>query len=173
MGMECFWQVKAVSQSGWSMQRFMAVAVKSAAFAVLLRVLLTAFGDERFASAGVGWPPVLSLLAILSMTVANLIAGRQQSVKRMLAYSSIAHAGYMLMGVAVASPAGRQAILFYLAVYLFMNLAAFTVVLAMAVAMVLSRRVTGQLYGLRATVEAIAPRLRPKFLMNATAGGAS
>jgi hypothetical protein len=79
---------------------FMAVAVKSAAFAMMLRVLLLSFGDARSASWDAGWPPVLATLAVLTMTVGNLIAGRQESVKRMLAYSSIAHAGYLLIGVA-------------------------------------------------------------------------
>lgn len=88
---------------------FMAVAVKSAAFAMMLRVLLGAFGDERFASWSSGWPPVLAFLALATMTVANLIAGRQESVKRMLAYSSIAHAGYVLIGVVVAGKTGMTA----------------------------------------------------------------
>jgi NADH-quinone oxidoreductase subunit N len=98
---------------------FMAVAVKSAAFAVLIRVLLTSFGDERLSGWGAGWPPVLGVLAVLSMTVANLIAGRQQSVKRMLAYSSIAHAGYALVGVVAAAgkPDGAPSVLFYLLAY--------------------------------------------------------
>jgi NADH-quinone oxidoreductase subunit N len=81
---------------------FMAVAVKSAAFAVLLRVVLTSFGSAELTSWGAGWPPVVGALALLSMTVANLVAGRQQSVKRMLAYSSIAHAGYALVGLVAA-----------------------------------------------------------------------
>jgi NADH-quinone oxidoreductase subunit N len=98
---------------------FMAVAVKSAAFAILIRVLLTSFGDDRFSGWGAGWPPVLGVLAILSMTVANLIAGRQQSVKRMLAYSSIAHAGYALVGVVAAAgnPEGAASVLYYLLAY--------------------------------------------------------
>src|SRR5688572_4633668 len=98
---------------------FMAVAVKSAAFAVLIRVLLTSFGDDRLSGWGAGWPPVIGALAILSMTVANLIAGRQQSVKRMLAYSSIAHAGYALVGVVAAAgkPEAASSVLFYLLAY--------------------------------------------------------
>jgi NADH-quinone oxidoreductase subunit N len=98
---------------------FMAVAVKSAAFAVLLRVLLTAFGTPELTSFGAGWPPVIGALALLSMTVANLIAGRQQSVKRMLAYSSIAHAGYALVGLVAAGsdPAASGSVLFYLLAY--------------------------------------------------------
>jgi NADH-quinone oxidoreductase subunit N len=99
---------------------FMAVAVKSAAFAVLIRVLLVAFGDERLMSWGSGWPPVVALLAVLSITVANVIAGQQESVKRMLAYSSIAHAGYALVGVVAAMRTSLEAqasVLFYLFAY--------------------------------------------------------
>src|SRR5512133_2683621 len=82
---------------------FMAVVVKSAAFATMLRVLLGAFGDSELASWGAGWPPIIALIAVLTMTIANLIAGQQESVKRMLAYSSIAHAGYVLIGVVTTS----------------------------------------------------------------------
>jgi NADH-quinone oxidoreductase subunit N len=98
---------------------FMAVAVKSAAFAVLLRVVLTSFGGAELASWGTGWPPVFAVLAILSMTVANLIAGRQTSVKRMLAYSSIAHAGYGLVGVVAAAskPELAASVLYYMLAY--------------------------------------------------------
>ncbi len=99
---------------------FMAVAVKTAAFAILMRLLLTSFGDERTMSWGAGWPPVLALLAIVTMTVANLIAGRQESVKRMLAYSSIAHAGYVLIGLVATmrSPLeGQASVMVYLLTY--------------------------------------------------------
>jgi NADH-quinone oxidoreductase subunit N len=106
---------------------FMAVAVKSAAFAVLLRILLVGFGDPRLMSWGTGWPPVLAWLAVLSMTVANVIAGRQESVKRMLAYSSIAHAGYALVGVVAAmkSPQGSSSVLFYMLTYTVSTVGAF------------------------------------------------
>jgi NADH-quinone oxidoreductase subunit N len=98
---------------------FMAVAVKAAAFAVLMRVLVVGFGDERLLSWGAGWPPIIAALAILSMTVGNLIAGRQDSVKRMLAYSSIAHAGYALVGVAaiLGSEQAEPSVSFYLLTY--------------------------------------------------------
>ncbi|HVW24544.1 MAG TPA: NADH-quinone oxidoreductase subunit N [Polyangiaceae bacterium] len=112
---------------------FMAVAVKSAAFAVLLRVLLVGFGDERLMSWGAGWPPVLAALAVLSMTVANVIAGRQESVKRMLAYSSIAHAGYVLVGVAAtvrATSEAQASILFYLLAYTVSTAGAFGALIA-------------------------------------------
>ncbi|MCC6554743.1 MAG: NADH-quinone oxidoreductase subunit N [Polyangiaceae bacterium] len=99
---------------------FMAVAVKSAAFATMLRVLLVAFGDRALSSWAAGWPPVVAALALLTMTVANLVAGRQESVKRMLAYSSIAHAGYVLVGVCAAVRATEDAqasVMFYLLAY--------------------------------------------------------
>jgi len=106
---------------------FMAAAVKTAAFAVLLRVLLVSFGDERLTSWGAGWPPVVALMAALSMTVANVIAGRQDSVKRMLAYSSIAHAGYALVGVVAAmrSPEAEASVLFYMLTYTVSTVGAF------------------------------------------------
>lgn len=99
---------------------FMAVAVKAAAFAVLLRVLLTSLGDAGWRSWGSGWPPVMAGLAAFTMTVANLVAGRQESVKRMLAYSSIAHAGYVLVGVTAVMREPTEAtasVLYYLLAY--------------------------------------------------------
>ena len=107
---------------------FMATVVKAAAFGVLVRVLLVAFGDESARSWAAGWPPVVAGIAVLSMTVANLIAGRQESVKRMLAYSSIAHAGYVLVGVAatVREPIdGQASVLFYLLAYTVSTVGAF------------------------------------------------
>ena len=107
---------------------FMAVVVKSAAFATMLRVLLVAFGQPELSSWGAGWPPIVATLAVLTMTVANLIAGRQESVKRMLAYSSIAHAGYVLVGVTttVRLPEdGQASVLFYLLAYTVSTIGAF------------------------------------------------
>ena len=98
---------------------FMAVAVKAGAFAMLLRVLVLALGDAGWTSWASGWPPVVATLCVLTMTVANVIAGRQESVKRMLAYSSIAHAGYLLIGVVACSRSSHAtaSILFYLVAY--------------------------------------------------------
>jgi NADH-quinone oxidoreductase subunit N len=99
---------------------FMAVAVKAGAFAMLLRVLILSLGDAGWTSWATGWPPVIATLAALTMTVANLIAGRQESVKRMLAYSSIAHAGYVLVGVTgiMQGPSRAGAsVLYYLLAY--------------------------------------------------------
>lgn len=106
---------------------YMAAAVKAAAFAVLLRVLLTAFGDARLMSWGSGWPGALAWVAVLTMTFANLVAGRQESVKRMLAYSSVAHAGYVLVGVVatIGSPTAAASVLFYLLAYSVSTVGAF------------------------------------------------
>ena len=99
---------------------YMAAVVKAAAFAMLLRVMLTCFGDKGLMSWSAGWPPVLAWIAVLTMIVANLIAGQQESVKRMLAYSSIAHAGYLLVGVVATAHSVQGAtssVLFYLLTY--------------------------------------------------------
>jgi NADH-quinone oxidoreductase subunit N len=105
---------------------FMAVGVKAAAFAAFARVFTVALGTVAASWTGVFW-----VLAVLTMTVGNVIAVRQRSVKRMLAYSSIAHAGYALVGLVAATREGGAAVLFYLAVYSVMTLGAFAVLIAL------------------------------------------
>lgn len=104
---------------------FMAVATKAAAFGAFLRLF-----DVALIGASESWAPLLAVLATLTIIVGNVGALGQSSLKRLLAYSSIAQAGYMLAGVIVASELGVQATVFYLAVYLVMNLAAFSVIVA-------------------------------------------
>jgi len=102
---------------------FMSVVVKTAAFAVFVRLLLLGFGDHLSASAN-GWPAIVSGLAAVTMVYGNLAAVGQTSVKRMLAYSSIAHAGYLLLGLAAVSKVPTEAtsgILYYLAAYTVSN----------------------------------------------------
>jgi NADH-quinone oxidoreductase subunit N len=106
---------------------FMSAAVKAAAFAALVRVAMLAFPALSPVMANVLW-----VLAVLTMTVGNFSALLQDNVKRMLAYSSIAHAGYILVGLVTADVAGGQAALFYLLVYAFMNLGAFGVIMLLA-----------------------------------------
>lgn len=103
---------------------FMAAAVKAAAFAAFLRVFLTAFGGLYDL-----WAGAIAALAILTMVVANLVALSSANVKRMLAYSSIAHAGYLLVALAAASSLGASSFLFYLVVYTLMTFGAFGVLL--------------------------------------------
>src|SRR5215203_6074886 len=102
---------------------FMAVATKAAAFAVFIRFFVVALGPE----AG-DWQPALASLAAISIVVGNVGALRQDSLKRMLGYSGVAQAGYMLVGVVCFSSAGIGALVFYLAAYTLMNLAAFAVI---------------------------------------------
>jgi NADH-quinone oxidoreductase subunit N len=116
---------------------FLSVASNAAGIAITIRfffpgVSTMASGGGWTAVAGVEWPHVLLFVSIITMTVGNLCALNQNNLKRMLAYSGIAHAGYMLMGVAVLSNDGLQAILFYIIVYLIMNLGAFLVVVMIA-----------------------------------------
>lgn len=114
---------------------FFSVAPKAAGFAVLVRFFYTVFAVSDPGSAAwrlsteVDWTLLFAVLSAVTMTVGNLVAVKQDNVKRLLAYSSIAHAGYMLMGFVLLTPAGIQAVLFYFVVYLFMNLGAFYVVL--------------------------------------------
>jgi len=104
---------------------FMAVATKAAAFAVLLRLL-----DQAFIDAQLEWGPVLAVLAVTTIIVGNVGAISQSSLKRMLAWSGVAQAGYLLAGVVVGTTLGVEATVFYLAIYLLMNVTAFAVVVA-------------------------------------------
>jgi NADH-quinone oxidoreductase subunit N len=104
---------------------FMAVATKAAAFAIFLRFFL-----EPLGSAQANWGPALAALAVITILIGNFGAIAQRSLKRMLAWSGVAQAGYLLAGVVVGNDLGLQATVFYLAVYLVMNIAAFAVVVA-------------------------------------------
>jgi NADH-quinone oxidoreductase subunit N len=110
----------------------MSAGVKAAAFGAILRLLGTAFSSPLLVFDFTGWASVLAVIAALTMTLGNLAAIRQDNVKRMLAYSSISHAGFVLIGVQVANRAGTSAALFYLFVYAFMAIGAFAVIGAMA-----------------------------------------
>jgi len=101
---------------------FMSAGPKAAAFAAFMRILTLGLGglqDE--------WTSLLWILAVLTMTIGNVIAIYQTNLKRMLAYSSIAHAGYALVGIVAANEIGMSGILFYMLAYTFMNLGAFAV----------------------------------------------
>ncbi len=105
---------------------FMSTGVKAAAFAAFVRVFLSALEPLRGE-----WVPVLSAIAGLTMILGTVVGVAQTSVKRMLAYSSIAHAGYLLVGLVAANAAGKAAILFYLVAYAVTNLGAFGVLAAL------------------------------------------
>ncbi|MFZ5919351.1 MAG: NADH-quinone oxidoreductase subunit N [Chloroflexota bacterium] len=105
---------------------FISVASKAAGFAVVLRVLFTAFGAG---SVQEEWVALVAAFSMVTMTLGNVVALWQTNIKRLLAYSSIAQAGYMLIGVASASELGVAAVLFYLMTYTLTNVAAFTVII--------------------------------------------
>jgi NADH-quinone oxidoreductase subunit N len=106
---------------------FMSAAVKAAAFVAFLRVFVVAF-DAAYAT----WYPILWWLAAITMVAANLMALVQSNVKRMLAYSSIAHAGYLLVAITAANESAAAGLLFYLLVYTLMNIGAFAIVIGVA-----------------------------------------
>ncbi|MBC8414693.1 MAG: NADH-quinone oxidoreductase subunit N [Nitrospira sp.] len=107
-----------------SVTAFMSVGPKAAGFAVLGRVLFEAFGSMQ-----VQWTNILIPLALLTMAVGSIVALSQTNIKRMLAYSSVAHASYMLLGVIAGTPAGLVSTINYLLIYTFMNIGAFAIVI--------------------------------------------
>lgn len=121
-----FWVPDVYEGAPTPVAAFMAVAVKAAAFAGWTRIFL-----HQMASLDSEWISLVWALAILTMTVGNLLAIAQASVKRMLAYSSIAHAGYLLIGVVAGGEEGSSALLFYFLAYAPMTLGAFAVVMAL------------------------------------------
>src|SRR5262245_19669982 len=107
-----------------SITAFIATGSKAAAFAALLRTLMTAFRPPQL-----DWTMLFWWLAVLSMTFGNVVAIAQQNLKRMIAYSSIAHVGYMLVGVAAGGALGGSAVLFYMLIYTFTTAGALGVIL--------------------------------------------
>jgi len=105
---------------------FLSVGSKAASFAMLLRIFL-----EGMPSLNADWRMLFEALSVVTMTVGNLAALTQSNLKRMLAYSSIAHAGYLLIGVVAGTPRGVTAMLIYLVIYAFMQLGAFTIIVLM------------------------------------------
>ncbi len=124
-----FWAPDVYEGAPLPVTTFLAVASKAAGFGALLRFLAILFAapgtQAAVAQYGLQVGQLIAVLAAITMTLGNLAALRQESVKRMLAYSSVAHAGYVLMGVVAMSREGFEASLYYLAAYYFMNLGAF------------------------------------------------
>tara|TARA_Y100000590_G_scaffold269774_1_gene302920 strand:+ start:2611 stop:4101 length:1491 start_codon:yes stop_codon:yes gene_type:complete len=131
-----FWTPDVYEGSPTTITAYLSVAPKAAGFAMLIRFFNQVFGDGSPLGAetwtalnNVPWPQLVAVLAAATMTVGNLVAIQQSSVKRMLAYSSIAHAGYMMMALPLMTQSGVYGIMIYLLMYLFMNLGAFYVVI--------------------------------------------
>src|SRR4030066_1157424 len=120
-----FWAPDIYEGAPTPIAGFLSTASKAAGFVVLLRVLITIFTP----SATPEWNNILAVVAVLTMTIGNVLALVQKNIKRLLAFSSIAHAGYILIGVVALSQLGLTSVVFYLIAYLITNLAAFGIVM--------------------------------------------
>ncbi|HEY6952117.1 MAG TPA: NADH-quinone oxidoreductase subunit N [Bacteroidota bacterium] len=136
-----FWTPDVYEGAPITITAFLSVASKAAGFSMMIRFFKVTFLDTHIVGLPAGiwaslpgfeWNKLLAILSVLTMTLGNLVAVWQNNLKRLLAYSSIAHAGYMLMGVVILSDKGIAAVLIYFVVYLFMNLGAFLVVMMVA-----------------------------------------
>jgi len=121
------WAPDAYEGAPTTVAAYLAVGSKAASFALILRLLMGPLATARAA-----WEPLLIGAAVLSMTIGNLAALTQTNTKRLLAYSSINHAGYILLGIIAGNAMGIQGVLIYLLVYAFMNLGAFLVLTSLA-----------------------------------------
>ena len=132
-----FWTPDVYEGAPVTITAYLSVASKAAGFAVLIRFLRLGFTNLETASesetwamiSNLDWQFIIAVLSVLTMTVGNLVALWQTNAKRMLAYSSIAHAGYILMAVAVMNDIGTAAVMIYFFVYMIMNLGAFFAVM--------------------------------------------
>lgn len=130
-----FWAPDVYEGAPTPITAFLSIGPKAAGFALLIRFFNVALSnydgvaEEWLALSNINWPQIIAVIAAATMTLGNLVAIMQDNVKRLLAYSSIAHAGYTLLGVVVLSSQGVYATLFYLVVYSFMNLGAFLIVI--------------------------------------------
>ena len=132
-----FWTPDVYEGSPTTITAYLSVAPKAGAFAMMIRFFNQIFSDggalvgiDSISSTMFPWAGILSLLAVITMTIGNVVAIQQSSIKRMLAYSSVAHAGYILLAMPVMSSDSIYAIMIYFVMYLFMNLGAFFVVIA-------------------------------------------
>ncbi len=120
------WAPDAYEGAPTPVTAYLSVASKAASFAFLMRIFLGPLASTRAT-----WEPLLIVVAVLSLTVGNLAAITQTNVKRLLAYSSISHAGYILLGLVAGNETGIQGVAIYVLVYTFMNLGAFLVIVAL------------------------------------------
>lgn len=131
-----FWTPDVYQGSPTTVTAYLSIAPKAGAFAMMIRFFNQVFSDGGALSgidvvsvSNIPWANILSLLAVITMTLGNVVAVQQSNIKRMLAYSSVAHAGYMLLAMPVMSSESIYAIMIYLVMYLFMNLGAFFIVI--------------------------------------------
>jgi len=120
-----FWAPDVYEGAPTPVAGYLSTASKAAGFAILMRVLIAAFP-----MVAPTWVMIIAVVSVATMTIGNAIALAQKNIKRMLAYSSIAHAGYVLIGIAAVSVLGTTSAIFYLIIYVITNLAAFGIVAA-------------------------------------------
>ena len=130
-----FWTPDVYEGSPSTITAYLSVAPKAAGFAMIIRFFHQVFSDSigltsnAIGSTDLPWPEIIGVLAVVTMTMGNLVAIQQKSIKRMLAYSSIAHAGYMMLALPVLSMEAVESVMIYLFIYVFMNLGAFFIVI--------------------------------------------
>ena len=130
-----FWTPDVYEGSPSTITAYLSVAPKAAGFAMIIRFFHQVFSDsigltsDAIGSTDLPWPEIIGVLAVVTMTMGNLVAIQQKSIKRMLAYSSIAHAGYMMLALPVLSIEAVESVMIYLFIYVFMNLGAFFIVI--------------------------------------------
>jgi NADH-quinone oxidoreductase subunit N len=124
-----FWAPDVYTGSPTPVAGFLSTASKAAGFAVILRLFMTVFEGVSINGLSYSWASILAVLATITMTLGNLVALKQTNIKRLLAYSSIAHAGYAMIGVVAISELGVTSVVFYLLAYLLTNLSAFGIVM--------------------------------------------
>ena len=130
-----FWTPDVYEGSPSTITAYLSVAPKAAGFAMIIRFFHQVFSDSigltsnAVGSTDLPWPEIIGFLAVVTMTMGNLVAIQQKSIKRMLAYSSIAHAGYMMLALPVLSMDAVESVMIYLFIYVFMNLGAFFIVI--------------------------------------------
>jgi NADH-quinone oxidoreductase subunit N len=122
-----FWAPDVYEGAPTPVAGFLSSASKAAGYAVLVRLFFVAFPEPSLSNS---WTLALSILAAVTMTVGNLLALPQTNIKRLLAYSSVAHAGYTLIGVVALTQLGAASVVFYLAAYIVTNLLAFGIAMA-------------------------------------------
>ncbi|SVA07984.1 uncharacterized protein METZ01_LOCUS60838 [marine metagenome] len=125
-----FWTPDVYEGAPTPITAFLSVGPKAAGFAILIRIFYTMFtvggiSEGAVTLNGINWPALIAVASAITMTLGNLLAIQQKDVKRLLAYSSISHVGFMLMAFVFISPEAVRAIMLYLFIYLFMNLSAF------------------------------------------------
>jgi NADH-quinone oxidoreductase subunit N len=135
------WTPDVYEGSPTAVTAYLSTASKAGGFAILIRLFYTLLARPEIAHQPAGpwvpigdpgWTTLVAVISVVTMTIGNLAAYKQTNVKRLLAYSSIAHAGYILLGFVVMHGTGLMAMLFYLATYVFMNLGAFLCVIAVS-----------------------------------------